>query len=44
MRIPYILVMDPPEVILRKFKRAVTDSERRASIVPRISPACLEPD
>ena len=23
----YILVMDPPEVILRKFKRAVTDSE-----------------
>ena len=25
----YILVMDPPEVILRKFKRAVTDSEAR---------------
>ena len=23
----YILVMDKPEVILRKFKRAVTDSE-----------------
>ena len=23
----YILVMDPPEVIIRKFKRAVTDSE-----------------
>lgn len=23
----YILVMDPPEVIMRKFKRAVTDSE-----------------
>ena len=33
----YILVMDKPEVILRKFKRAVTDSEG-ASTARRTSP------
>jgi tryptophanyl-tRNA synthetase len=35
----YVLIEDKPEVILRKFKRAVTDSENRIQFDPVNKPA-----
>ena len=34
----YVLVMDPPDVIMRKFKRAVTDSEAEVRYDPEHKP------